>query len=194
MHSTTLALTLIAATAGVAATAGPAGAEVTRDVEIRQVNTAVRVIGCSRYIQECAGATSVRTGLVVVDVTGKRLQHGRVALVGMFQGAARPEGALLASQMISGGGARVSLGRSWVQGGVGFAASQVAPGPKTITTTRALAHAAPALLLGAGTRSRALGVPVEITLDVGTSIDGDLAVDQPGRVYQVTANVLFVEL
>jgi hypothetical protein len=186
MRSTTLALSLLAATAGVAATAGLAAAEVTRGVEIRQVNTAMRVIGCSRYIQECAGATSMRTGLVVVDVTGKRLQHGRVALVGMFQGAARPERGLLASQMISGGGARMSLGQSWVQGGVGFAASQVAPGPKTITTTRALAHAAPALLLGAGTRSRVLGVPAELSIDVGTSIDGD--------VYQVTANVLFAQL
>lgn len=194
MRSTTLALTLIAATAGVAGPPRLAAGEVTRDVEIRQVNTAMRVIGCSRYIEECAGATSTRTGLVVVDVTGKRLQEGRVALVGMFQGAARPEGGLLVSQMISGGGARVSLGRSWVQGGVGFAASQVAPGPKTITTTWALAHGAPALLLGAGTRSRALGVPVELSLDVGTSIDGDLAMDHPGRVYQVTANVLFAEL
>jgi hypothetical protein len=194
MRSTALALGLIAATTAVAATAGPAAGEVTRDVEIRQSNTAMRVIGCSRYIQECAGATSTRTGLVVVDVTGKRLQRGRVALVGMFQGAARPEGALLASQMISGGGARVSRGQNWVQGGVGFAASQLAPGPKTITTTRALTHGAPALLLGAGTRSRALGVPLEITLDVGTSIDGDLAVGHPGRVYQVTANVLFAEL
>jgi hypothetical protein len=188
MRSTTLALSLIAATAGLAA------GEVTRDVEIRQVNTAMRLIGCSRYIQECAGATSTRTGLVVVDVTGKRLQQGRVAFVGMFLGAARPEGRLLASQMISGGGARVSLGQSWVQGGVGFAASQVAPGPKTITTTRALAHGAPALLLGAGIRSRAFGVPVEISLDVGTSIDGDLAVSHPGRVYQVTTNVVFAEL
>jgi hypothetical protein len=194
MRLTTLALSLIASTAGVAATAGLAAGEVTRDVEIRQVNTAMRVIGCSRYIQECAGATSTRTGLVVVDVTGKRLQHGKVALVGMFLGAARPERELLASQMISGGGARVSLGQSWVQGAVGFAASQVAHGPKTITTTRALTHGAPALLLGAGTRSRALGVPVEISLDVGTSIDGDLAMDHPGRVYQVTANVLFAEL
>jgi hypothetical protein len=194
MQSTTLARSLILATVGVAATAGLAAGEVTRDVEIRQVNTAMRVIGCSRYIQECAGATSSRTGLVVVDVTGKRLQRRGVALVGMFQGAARQEGGLLASQMISGGGARVSLGRSWVQGGAGFAASQVAPGPKTITTTRALTHGAPALLLGAGTRSRALGVPVEISLDVGTSIDGDLAMSHPGRIYQVTANVLFAEL
>jgi hypothetical protein len=194
MRSTTLALSLLAATAGVAATADPAAGEVTRDVEIRQVNTAMRMIGCSRYIHECAGATSTRTGLVVVDVTGKRLQHGQVALVGMFQGAARPDGRLLASQMISGGGARVSMGQSWIQGGVGFAASQVAPGPKTITTTRALAHGAPALLLGIGTRSRALGVPVEISLDVGTSIDGDLAIDHPGRVYQVTTNVVFAEL
>jgi hypothetical protein len=193
MRSTTLALSL-AATAVVAATAGVAEGEVSRDVEIRQVNTAMRVIGCSRYIQECAGATTTRTGLVVVDVTGKRLQEGRVALVGMFQGAARPTGSLLASQMISGGGARVSLGRSWVQGGVGFAASQAAPGPKTITTTWALAHGAPALLLGTGTRARALGVPVEISLDAGTSIDGDLAIDHPGRVYQVTANVLFAGL
>ena len=192
MRSSTLTLSL-AATAVVAAT-GVAAGEVTRDVEIRQVNTATRVIGCSRYIQECAGATSTRTGLVVVDVTGKRLQEGRVALVGMFQGAARPTDSLLASQMISGGGARVSLGRSWVQGGAGFAASQVAPGPKTITTTRAIAHGAPALLLGAGTRARALGVPVEISIDAGTSIDGDLAMDHPGRVYQVTANVLFTEL
>jgi hypothetical protein len=194
MRSTTLALPLIAAMAGVATAPRLAAGEVTRDVDIRQVNTAMRVIGCSRYIQECAGATTTRTGLVVVDVTGKRLQEGRVALVGMFQGAARPEGGLLVSQMISGGGARVSLGRSWVQGGVGFAASQVAPGPKTITTTWALAHGAPALLLGAGARSRALGVPVEISLDVGTSIDGDLAMDHPGRVYQVTANILFAEL
>jgi hypothetical protein len=100
---------------------------------------------------------------------------------------------LLASQIITGGGARVSLGRSWVQGGLGFAASQVAPGPKTITTTRALTHGAPALLLGAGTRARALGIPFEISLDVGTSIDGDLAADHFGRVYQVTANVLFTE-
>jgi hypothetical protein len=194
MRSTTLALRLIAATVGVAATAGLAAGEVTRDVEIRQVNTAMRVIGCSRYIQECAGATSTRTGLVVVDVTGKRLQQGRVALVGMFQGAARQEGGLLASQMISGGGARVSLGQSWIQGGVGFAASQVAPGPKTITTTWALAHGAPAILLGAGTRLSALGAPVEISIDAGTSIDGALAMDHPGRVYQLTANVVFAEL
>jgi hypothetical protein len=112
----------------------------------------------------------------------------------MFQGAARPDDGLLTSQMIAGGGARLRLDRAWVQGGVGFAASRRAPGPKTITTAWALAHAAPAVLVGAGTHTRMFDVPLEVSLDVGTSIDGELATDHAGRVYQVTANVLFTEL
>lgn len=174
--------------------AGVAAGEETHGVEIRQINTAMREIGCSPYTPQCAGATSSRTGLVVVDVTGQPLRSGRVALVGLFQGSARPDEGLLASQMIAGGGARLSLDRAWVQGGVGFAASQRAPGPKTITTTWALAHGAPALMLGTGTRTRIRDVPIEISLDAGTSLDAQLAVDHPGRVYQLTANVLFTRL
>jgi hypothetical protein len=174
--------------------AGVAAGEETHGVEIRQINTAMREIGCSRYTPQCAGATSSRTGLVVVDVTAQRLRTGRVALVGLFQGSARPDEGLLASQMIAGAGARLSLDRTWVQGGVGIAASQRAPGPKTITTAWALAHADPAVLLGTGFRTRAFDRPVELSLDAGTSIDADLAIDHPGRVYQITANVLFTEL
>ena len=174
--------------------AGVAAAEETHGVEIRQINTAMREIGCSPYTPQCAGATSTRTGLVVVDVTAQRLRSGPVALVGLFQGSARPDDALLASQMIAGAGARLHLGRAWIQGGAGFAASERAPGPKTITTTWALAHGAPALLLGAGIRTRVDDVPPTISLDAGTSLDDDLAIDHPGRVYQLTANLLFTGL
>lgn len=188
VHFTTLAICLLAATAGIAA------GEVAPDVKIRQINTATRVIGCSRYTEGCAGATSTRTGLVVVDVTAARLRYRRVAFVGMFHGSARPENGLLASQMIVGGGARVAVGRAWVQGGAGVAALQLAPGPKTIATTRALAHGAPALLLGVGTHVSVFAVPFEISLDVGTSIDDDVTVNHLGRIYQVTANVVVAEL
>jgi len=178
----------------VAAVSTTASAEVTPDITIRQVNTATRVIGCSGYIEACAGATSIRTGLVVVDVTAQRLRYGRIAAVGMFQGSARPDDALLASQMIAGGGARVAVGRAWIQGGVGFAATQVAPGPKTIATTRAIAHGAPALLLGVGMRASAGSVPLQLSLDLGTSIDDELAADHAGRAYQVTASFLVADL
>ncbi|HSR98134.1 MAG TPA: hypothetical protein VLM79_13840 [Kofleriaceae bacterium] len=188
MRSIAFAISVVAAMAGVAA------GEETHGVEIRQINTAMREIGCSPYTPQCAGATSTRTGLVVVDVTAQRLRNGPVALVGLFQGAARPDDGLLASQMIAGGGARLSLDRAWIQGGVGFAAERRAPGPKTITTTWALAHGAPALLLGTGIRTHVHDVPVAISLDAGTSLDADLAIDHPGRVYQLTANVLFTEL
>jgi hypothetical protein len=188
MRSIAIAISAVAAMAGVAA------GEETHGVEIRQINTAMREIGCSPYTPQCAGATSSRTGLVVVDVTARQLRSGRVALIGMFQGSARPDDALLASQMIAGGGARLNLDRAWIQGGAGFAAQQRAPGPKTITTTWALAHAAPALMLGTGIRTRAFDIPVELSLDAGTSLDEDLALDHPGRVYQVTANVLFTKL
>jgi len=178
----------------VSAVSAAASAEVTPDITIRQVNTATRVIGCSRYIEACNGASSIRTGLVVVDVSSQRVRRGRVTAVGLFHGSARPDDALLASQMIAGGGARVAIGPAWIQGGVGFAAMQVAPGPKTIPTSRALAHGAPAALFGIGTHARALSVPFQLSLDLGTSIDSELAADHAGRVYQVTANLLVADL
>ncbi|MGH9888174.1 MAG: hypothetical protein ACREBE_21760, partial [bacterium] len=188
MRSIAFALSFVAAMTGVAA------GEETHGVEIRQINTAMREIGCSPYTPQCAGATSTRTGLVVVDVTAQPLRRGPVALVGLFQGAARPDGALLASQLSAGAGARLNLDRAWIQGGVGFAASERAPGPKTITTTWALAHGAPALMLGTGIRTRLHDIPLAISLDAGTSLDADLAIDHPGHVYQLTANLLFTEL
>ncbi len=188
MFSTILAVGLVAAVAGVAA------GEATHGVEIRQINTAARTIGCSRHIEQCAGATTMRTGLVVVDVRAPRLRHGPLSVVGMFHGAARPDHGLLASQMIAGGGGRLAVGEGWVQGGVGFAASQTAPGPKTIATTRAIMHGSPAVLLGVGAHASAYDVPFELTLDVGTSIDDRLSGDRLGRVYQITANVLVSQL
>jgi len=188
MRSAILAVSLVAAVSPAAS------AEVTPDIAIRQVNTATRVIGCSRYIEHCDGATSIRTGLVVVDVTSQHLRYGRVSAVGLFQGSARPYDALLASQMLAGGGARVALGRAWIQGGLGFAASQVATGPKTIATTHAIAHGAPALLFGVGTHATALSLPFELSLDLGTSLDDELASDHAGHVYQVTANLLVADL
>jgi hypothetical protein len=188
MRTLALAISTLAAVAGVAA------GEETHKIDIRQINTAMREIGCSPYTPQCTGATSSRTGLVVVGVTAQQLRSGRISLVGMFQGAARPEDGLLASQMIAGGGARLSFDRAWIQGGAGFAAKQRAPGPKTITTTWALAHSAPALMLGTGLRTRAFDLPVEISLDAGTSLDEDLAIAHPGRVYQLTANILFTRL
>lgn len=188
-HST---LTAMAITMSVAA-GGVARADRRDIIEVRQINTATREIGCSRYIERCDGASSIRTGLVVIDTTSPHLRRGPVALVAMFQAAARPEDELLASQLIVGGGARITHGRRWLQAGLGIAGEQIAPGPKTIPAASLLSSSAPAVMVGVGTRVDAFKVPLQLTLDVGSSL-GVLDDDPFGDIYQITANVLATNL
>jgi hypothetical protein len=162
-------------------------------IEVRQINTATREIGCSRYIERCDGASSIRTGLVVVDTTSQHLRRGPVSLVAMFQASARPEDELLASQLIVGGGPRVIRGHSWLQAGVGVAGRHVAPGPKTIPASSLLSSSAPAAIVGIGTQVAPFKVPVQLTLDVSTSL-GVFDDDPFGDIYQVTANLLATNL
>jgi len=139
-------------------------------IEVRQINTASRVIGCSRNIENCDGASSIRTGLVVIDVTSQHFRRGPVSFVAMFQASAQPDHALLDSQVMFGGGPRLALGRSWLQCGVAIAGSQLAPGPKTIAATSVMTHPHPAAMAGVGTQVAPFEVPLQLSLDVGTGL------------------------
>lgn len=189
---------ILAAAAGVIASASFAGIGAAqgnkRDaIEVRQINTAPRLIGCSRNIESCDGATSVRTGLVVVDVASRFLHRDPVSLIAMFQASAQPKGALLGSQLIVGGGPRLTLGRSWLQTGLGFAGAQLARGPKTIPASSLLRSGVPAIMLGVGTRVAAFEVPLQLSLDLGSNL-GVLGESHFGDVYQITASVLATRL
>lgn len=182
-------LTLLAAT-GVAAANPPA--DHSDKVQVRQINTAFRQIGCQRMFESCEGMTIPRTGLVVIDVSARSLRRGPVSFVAMLQASAQPEDALVASQVISGVGPRVQLGRSWVQGGVGIAGSTLAPGPKTMSTEAVFGQHVPAGMLGVGTEVTALSLPLQLSLDLGAGVGpGD---DRFGTIYQVTANVMATAL
>jgi len=170
-----------------------ARADTTHVFDVRQINTAPRLIGCSSSIQSCNGATSIRTGLVVVDVESQHVRRGSLALVAMFQASAKPEQALLASQLMIGGGPRLTLGRAWLQAGAGLAGATLARGPKTIRTTSVLGSGAPAVMLGVGTWVAPFEVPLQLSLDLGSSL-GVLDDDHLGEIYQVTANVLATNL
>jgi hypothetical protein len=182
-------------TASVVAFAGLGVAEADRpsSLQFRQINTAPRLIGCSRNIEFCGGASSTRTGLVVADLASRDLRRGPVALIAMFQASAQPKRELLGSQVMIGGGSRLSFGRSWIQGGLGLAGLKVAPGPKTIPATSLLHSHIPAAMAGIGTRLEAFDVPLQLSLDLGTSL-GVLDDDHFGDIYQVTANVLAYNL
>jgi hypothetical protein len=162
-------------------------------LQVRQINTAPRLIGCSRDLENCDGATSVRTGLVVIDLESRYLQRGPLSLVAMFQASAQPKDAMLASQVIVGGGPRLMLGHSWVQAGLGLADNQVAPGPKTLPVTSLLGSGAPAAMVGVGTLVTALDLPLQLSLDVGSSL-GAFRDDHFGDTYQVTANLVAIGL
>jgi hypothetical protein len=162
-------------------------------LQVRQINTAPRLIGCSRDLESCDGATSVRTGLVVIDLESHYLQRGPLSLVAMFQASAQPKDALLASQVIVGGGPRLTLEHSWLQVGLGLAGSQVARGPKTLPVTSLLGMGAPAAMVGVGTLVTALDVPLQLSLDIGSNL-GVFRDDQFGDTYQVTANVVAIGL
>ncbi|HEY4240500.1 MAG TPA: hypothetical protein VGM88_11830 [Kofleriaceae bacterium] len=153
---------------------------------IRNINPSAREIGCTELFTECPGVTNVRTGLVVVDVSAAPLRTKAYQLIGWFQGAARPQGGLVRSQMMSGAGIRVPHGHSWVQAGAGFGAQQVGVGPSTIRTTHALQIARPAMMFGVGRDvAKFHGGPVLVALDGGTTIDdGD-----GNHVYQLTASL-----
>lgn len=172
---------------------GIAAADRVHALHIRQINTAARVIGCSTSIPSCDSATSIRTGLVVVDVASERVRRGPVSPVAMFHGSARPHQELLGSQMIVGAGARVTVGRSWLQAGLGLAGAQLAPGPKTIATMTVLTSPAPAVMAGVATQVAVFDLPVQLSLDVGSSL-GVVDDDPFGDVYQVTASVLATNL
>lgn len=161
-------------------------------IQVRQINTASRVIGCSRDIESCEGASSVRTGLVVIDVASKHFRRGPISLVAMFQASAQPERALLESQLMFGGGPRLVLGRSWVQAGMAITGSQLAPGPKTIAATSVMLHPRPAAMAGIGTLIAPFEVPLQISLDLGTSLG--MVDDRFGDIYQITANLLATNL
>jgi hypothetical protein len=186
----TIATLTILATTGLAA-AGPA-ADHSDKVEVRQINTAFRQIGCRRMFESCEGMTVPRTGLVVIDVAARSLRRGPVTLVGMLQASAQPQDGLVASQVISGLGPRLQLGRSWIQGGIGIAGSTLAPGPKTMSTGAVIGQHVPAGLLGVGTEVTALSLPLQVSLDLGAGLHaGD---DRFGTIYQVTANVMATAL
>lgn len=100
-----------------------------------------------------------------------------VALVGIAETAERPVGAQLASQAIIGLGERRVIGRSWLELGVGLAASQVAVDsidPSRLLDTSARA----AVVAGAG---MTVWRDVSLSLAAGSSSDGAL--------YQLTASV-----
>jgi hypothetical protein len=185
-------VTAVAILAVSVATAGLARADQGKVIEVRQINTAPRVIGCSREIESCEGASSIRTGLVVIDVGSQHFRRGPVSLVAMFQASAQPEHALLDSQVMFGGGPHLALGRSWVQAGLAIAGSQLAPGPKTIAATSVMMHPHPAVLAGVGTQIAPFEVPLQISLDLGTSLG--MVDDRFGDIYQITANLLATNL
>lgn len=162
-------------------------------IKVRQINTAPRLIGCSRNIEFCNGASSTRTGLVVIDLESRHLRSGPVSFIAMFQASAQPKRELLGSQVMIAGGPRLSFGRSWVQGGVGLAGSQIALGPKTIPATSLIHSHTPAAMMGLGTRVEAFDVPLQLSLDLGSSL-GLVDEDRFGDIYQVTANVLATNL
>ena len=189
---------ILAAVAGVIASAsfagvGAAQADKRDGIEIRQINTAPRMIGCSPNIDSCDGATSIRTGLVVIDVASRFLRRDPVSLVAMFQASAQRKGGLLGSQLIVGGGPRLALGRSWLQTGLGFAGAQLAGGPKTIAASSVLTSGIPAVMLGVGTHMAVFEVPLQLSLDLGSNLGG-LGESHFGDVYQITANVLATNL
>jgi hypothetical protein len=188
-----LAIVTAAAAAFVSLAGGrPAQADRVSSLQIRQINTAPRLIGCSHSVERCDGATSIRTGLVVVDVASRYVRRGPVSLVGMFQASAQPRASLLGSQLILGGGARIEPGRGWLQAGLGLAGAHVAPGPKTIAATSLLSSFTPAAMAGVGTHMSAFAMPIQLSLDLGISLG--LSDDQFSDIYQVTANVLATNL
>ena len=85
-----------------------------------------------------------------------------------------------------------SAGRLVGRPKVGLADSQVAPGPKTIAATSLLSSLTPAAMAGVGTWTSALDVPLQVSLDVGTSLG--LRDEHLGDTYQITANVLATNL
>lgn len=186
-------LTMVAAGAMSVSGTPSAYADKREVIEVRQINTAPRLIGCSSAVISCDGATSIRTGLVVVDVVSRHVRRGPVALVGMFHAAARPREGLLSSQAFVAAGPRVTLGRNWVQGGLGLAGRRIAPGPKTIPVATLLDAPSPAVVLGVGRRLAAFDVPIQISLDFGTNL-GVRDDDQLGDVYQVTANLFATDI
>lgn len=161
-------------------------------IQVRQINTASRVIGCSHDIESCEGASSIRTGLVVIDVASQHLRRGPMSLVAMFQASAQPARALLDSQVMFGGGPHLALGRSWIQGGLAIAGSQLARGPKTIAATSVMMHPRPAVMAGVGTQISPFDVPLQLSLDVGTNLG--MVDDRFGDIYQITANLLATNL
>jgi hypothetical protein len=189
MHKLATLLTLTA-TAGVAA--ADTQSDHSETVEVRQINTAFRKIGCQRMFESCEGMTVPRTGLVVVDVAPRKWHHGRTSFVASLQASAQPEEGLVASQVVAGFGPRVALGRSWIQGGVGIAGSTLAPGPKTMSTEAVLSQHVPAATAGVGTHLTAFAVPLQLSLDVGAGFGhGD---DRFGNIYQVTANLMSTDI
>lgn len=189
-----LASILAAAAVAAMTLVGVARADRSKAFQVRQINTAPRWIGCSRDLESCDGATSVRTGLVVIDLESHYLRRGPIALVAMFQASAQPKEALLASQVMVGGGPRVTLGHSWVQAGLGLAGSAVAPGPKTMPVSSLLSDPrGPAAMVGVGTFVTVFDVPLQLSLDFGSSL-GLLGDDHLGGIHQVTANVIAIGL
>ena len=185
-------MTAVAILAVSVATGRLARADQIKTIEVRQINTASRQIGCSRDIENCDGASSIRTGLVVIDVGSQHFRRGPLSLVAMFQASAQPEHALLESQVMFGGGPHLVFGRSWVQAGVAIAGSQLAPGPKTIAATSVMSHPKPAAMAGVGTQIAPFDVPLQISLDLGTNLG--LVDDRFGDIYQITANLLATNL
>lgn len=154
-------------------------------VEIRTHGTSARELGCSPYVEQCEGITTMRQGLAVVDLgvpVGARWQF-----VGVFHSSSRPSAERLASQVAVGAAGRRNVGGAWLQAGAGIVAHELVRNPKNLTTEQLLADPTPTVFAGVGSLVDMAG-PTRVSLDTSVGVTRESDPSGPARLYQVTAS------